>query len=246
MESESVFDAKKENRRKWARILIGTAFAFILFDLWLLTPRALSFFYGTTSATETGAIGDTYGAFNGLVSGGAMVALVVSIWLQRADLKKQSEALELQREEMGLQRQEMAATAKAMQEQVEIARLTARLNAIPAIVETKVAFLSSVKELNHIKLSNYYYVVKNKGLVDRFFATVVDDLKGRIAKEEEDIETAIKTEDHGSISVSKVRKERLERVVAANESLYRLVCVDMQSIKDLCAEQLIIYQELSV
>lgn len=142
MESKKDLDDRKEKRKKWARILFGTAGAFILFDLWLLTPRALSFFYETTSVSETGAIGDTYGAFNGLVSGGAMIALVFSIYLQRKDLAKQSEQLELQREEMKLTREEMenqraelALSSKAMRDQVQIASMTAQLSLFPAMIE---------------------------------------------------------------------------------------------------------------
>lgn len=103
--------------------------------LWALTPILISVLYGAELGEDSAKIGDTFNWFSSLATGLATVMLVYSISLQRRDLAKQSEQLELQREEMTHQREEMAATARAMEKQVDIASLSAQLNTFPRLIQ---------------------------------------------------------------------------------------------------------------
>jgi len=81
-----------------------------------------------------GQFGDTFGAFNALVSGLAFVAIFIAIMLQRQDLDLQRQELRLQREELELTRRELSRSANAQEQQIFALRLTAALNARAALL----------------------------------------------------------------------------------------------------------------
>ena len=90
-----------------------------------------------------GTFGDAFGVINSLFSGLALAGFLIAILLQSRELRFQREELELQREELKLTRKELTRTANAQQEsstalrrQVEIAALTAEMNALVAIAGT--------------------------------------------------------------------------------------------------------------
>lgn len=112
----------------WWYVSFGAA---VLLLLWSLAPFLIQVVYRVFTMEEAGQVGDSYGAFNALVSSGAMIALVVSIYLQGQDLRTQSEMLAAQKDEM-------AATAKALKKQVKIASMTALLESSSRTISLKI------------------------------------------------------------------------------------------------------------
>ena len=85
--------------------------------------------------TERGAFGDSFGSINALFSGIALAGIIYTMHLQRKELG-------LQRKELRENRKELARTAKAQEnseksqrKQAENLKITAKLNALTAMVE---------------------------------------------------------------------------------------------------------------
>lgn len=104
--------------------------------LWLCIP---AFVTGVNHGTQKW--GDPFGAVNALFAGLAFVALITTLLLQREQLEMQSEELKLQREELKLNTKELKNQAVALDEQVHLMRISAKLAAIPSLIEaeTKIA-----------------------------------------------------------------------------------------------------------
>lgn len=151
----------------WWYISFGAA---VLLLLWSLAPFLIQLVYRVDTLSEAGTVGDSYGAFNALISSGAMIALVVSIYLQRMDLKTQGNMLEAQKEEM-------AATAKALEEQVSIASMAAYLQTIP---EIKRLCIGNINETTGIGIADFenneigYELIDGK--IDQWKCELVDQI----------------------------------------------------------------------
>ena len=93
---------------------------------WILSAV---FVYWLTWDWETrGQIGDMFGAVNALFSGLAFAGVIIAIVLQRNELT-------LQREELRLTREQVAKQAEAQEASSMMLGVTARLNALSALLE---------------------------------------------------------------------------------------------------------------
>lgn len=70
-----------------------------------------------------GLVGDMFGALNAFISGCAFIGVIISLYLQRQDLKLQKKDLALQLKEMREARKEAEEQTKQFKEQVEIGKL---------------------------------------------------------------------------------------------------------------------------
>lgn len=70
-----------------------------------------------------GLVGDMFGALNAFISGCAFIGVIISLYLQRQDLKLQRKDLALQLQEMREARKESEEQTKQFKEQVEIGKL---------------------------------------------------------------------------------------------------------------------------
>ena len=108
----------------------------LVIGFWILTPIVTCKF-AESAETNIGIVGDQFGSINALFSGLAFVGVIWAITLQRNELKLQREAIDLQRKELKQNTAELQNQAKALRGQLEVAKLTAQLNAIPALMETE-------------------------------------------------------------------------------------------------------------
>lgn len=100
---------------------------FVLYGLlaWLAFERDWS---------KSGVFGDTFGGLNAIFSGTALVGVIVSILLQREELRLQGEELRMTRGELRRTAEAQEKAERALQEQAEAMRLTARLNSINTLI----------------------------------------------------------------------------------------------------------------
>ncbi len=75
-----------------------------------------------------GLFGDSFGAVNSLFSGLALTGILIALFLQRSELR-------YHREELMLTREAQETTSMALHQQVEVAQLAARLNALTTVLE---------------------------------------------------------------------------------------------------------------
>jgi len=87
-------------------VIIAWLFTFNVFD-WRLFDIKL----------KPNEFGDMFGGLNALFSGLAFAGLIITILLQREDLRAQKEVLELQLDQLDLQKQELADTRKVLKAQ---------------------------------------------------------------------------------------------------------------------------------
>ena len=83
--------------------------------LWYFVPLYLTATY--TEVTEKGAFGDTYGTVNALFTALAFGGLIITILLQRQELKMQRDELRLQRIEMQGQKEQLQAQSDTFEQQ---------------------------------------------------------------------------------------------------------------------------------
>lgn len=134
------------------------AFGSVLLVGWFGAPYWVELFYGKPQGDNAGAVGDTFNWFGSIVSALALLVVAASlvsqnrsIELQRKDLQNQKIELELQREEMERQRIEMAATARALELQVEIGALASLLQSMPSLESQ---FKASVQAMSGVAFSD--------------------------------------------------------------------------------------------
>ncbi|MCH6256783.1 hypothetical protein MLD52_09515 [Puniceicoccaceae bacterium K14] len=101
----------------WAWWVLASIICF-----WVCTPvivnHLLPNFY---TGGESGEFGDLFGSVNTFFSGVAMWGVIISLYLQRRELNQNAV--------------EMEKSTNALSEQVEIGRLAAQMNALPALIE---------------------------------------------------------------------------------------------------------------
>lgn len=94
----------------------------------------------TFSVEKAGAFGDSFGLLTSLFSGLAFSGIIITILLQREELRQQREELRLQREEIARNREELARTAAAQERSEEWFAYQARmmsLSALASVIEIK-------------------------------------------------------------------------------------------------------------
>jgi hypothetical protein len=109
-----------------------TKLIILVVSIWIVSTIIILFSLDDWS--DRGTFGDLFGAVNALFSGLAFAGLIYTIFLQKQDLK-------LQRNEIALNRIELKKTAKAQQhsekalvDQVEQMKISAKLNALNTLI----------------------------------------------------------------------------------------------------------------
>lgn len=92
-------DKKNKTESNWDLILVSSIATIIILGLWLLT------YYKLKDLTETdrGTFGDMFGSVNAIFSGLALTGIIITILLQRKELKLQREELQETRKEFETQ-----------------------------------------------------------------------------------------------------------------------------------------------
>lgn len=91
--------------------------------IWIATPIVCIFIFGAPDGP--GTFGDIYGSTNALFSGLALLGIIVAILLQHKELT--------------LSTKELGTSARALSKQVELAADTARMQALPILIELQKA-----------------------------------------------------------------------------------------------------------
>lgn len=120
--------------------------------IWLVSAILILFFLDDWSSR--GTFGDLFGAVNALFSGLAFAGLIYTIILQKRDLEMQRAEIKMNRTELKKSASAQQKSEKALSEQVEQMKVTARLNALNTIINYYNLQISSptVSEENLVKL----------------------------------------------------------------------------------------------
>lgn len=117
-----------ENMNKNKKFILILVLAFlVIFAVWLVYWIFVRN-YEFLKFVNSGVFGDSFGALNALFSGWAFAGIIITIFMQREELK-------LQRNELSLQRVETKRLADAQEASKEALRKTARLSALSALLE---------------------------------------------------------------------------------------------------------------
>lgn len=103
-------------------------FRWFVFIAFLCISAAIGYgfamYFAFDEENSRGLFGDSFGALNALFSALAFSAVVVTLWMQRNELKQQREELELQRDELQLTRTEHANHNELFQAQLDNSKTT--------------------------------------------------------------------------------------------------------------------------
>ena len=109
-------DESQENKSNvWMWVIVVFVTVMVVLLLWCLVPSYLTAPY--TKISEKGALGDTYGTVNALFTALAFGGLIITILLQRQELKLQRDELRLQRMEMQGQREQLQIQSATFEQQ---------------------------------------------------------------------------------------------------------------------------------
>jgi hypothetical protein len=100
--------------------------------IWMVSAILILFFLDDWS--QRGTFGDLFGAVNALFSGLAFAGLIYTIVLQKKDLEMQRSEIKMNRAELKKSAAAQQKSEKALSEQVEQMKVTARLNALNTII----------------------------------------------------------------------------------------------------------------
>lgn len=154
---------KKENRSiGWKEFVIIGVLIFIIwfFSYYLIKVKV--------PLNLRGQFGDTFGAINSLFSALAFAGVLITIIIQRIELKLQREELGMQREEMKNSRVELKRSASAQQLQSELQALNTLIEYQIHLNEIHMKYQGSIdnravtqmkefeKRISHILTSNEY------------------------------------------------------------------------------------------
>jgi hypothetical protein len=152
----------------------------LVVGIWIATPFVISRLI--ESPEDRGAFGNQFGAISTLFSGLAFLGLIWTIHLQRKDLAYQRGELKVQREELKQNTLELENQAQALKGQLDAAKISAKLSALPNLIEAEARHLSEVAEkpktsyigesVNH--LSEYLSHLQKKA--DKFRCALLDNL----------------------------------------------------------------------
>lgn len=108
--------------------VIATVAIYASAILWMTWPIT------ELSVNKSGVFGDSFGLLTALFSGLAFGGIIITILLQRDELKLQREELKLQREELEKTREELRKSAVAQLEQVNILNQTAKISGLNTLI----------------------------------------------------------------------------------------------------------------
>jgi hypothetical protein len=114
--------------------------------LWTLVAIIAVWAFGSWSLARIGfTAGDNFEALSALFSGLAFAALIVTLLMQREELRLQRQELRLTRKELARAAEAQEATQVQMQRQADLLEYAARLDAATAIAQ-------AYKSINHTNL----------------------------------------------------------------------------------------------
>ena len=118
-----------------------------------------------------GIVGDLFGAVNALFSGLAFAGLIYTIFLQKQDLKLQRVEIALNRTELKKSANAQQHSEKALYEQVEQMKISAKLNALNTLINyynIQIANTSNSEEvISNAKLNRKTTIQEIDVLVER-------------------------------------------------------------------------------
>lgn len=117
---------------KKSRFGLLTLLIILVIFIWLLSAVLIIVFLDDWS--NRGTFGDLFGAVNGLFSGLAFAGLIYTIVLQKRDLELQRAEIQMNRAELKKSSSAQQKSEKALSEQVDLMRITSRLNALNTII----------------------------------------------------------------------------------------------------------------
>jgi len=117
---------------KKSRFGLLTLLIILVIFIWLLSAVLIIVFLEDWS--NRGSFGDLFGAVNGLFSGLAFAGLIYTIVLQKRDLELQRTEIQMNRAELKKSSSAQQKSEKALSEQVDLMRITSRLNALNTII----------------------------------------------------------------------------------------------------------------
>ena len=201
---------KKEN-------IIPVSLIIGVITLWFLTPVITCHFSGEPK--DIGIIGDQYGSVNALFSGLAFVGVIWAILLQQTDLKLQRKSIDLQQKELNNNTAELKNQAKALRGQLEVAKLTAQLNTIPALMETEDEHLCRVTNKDNGTYLSYTDEMLENSI--EALQIKIDRLNKDATKKNEKAPEGFRTPIYDEIDNIQISCEKLE------DQLMRLKNIDM-------------------
>lgn len=119
----------KTNYRIYIILLVVFMFLVIIFCPWILQK-----WFNIESLNDKALFGNMYWIVTSLFSWLAFLWVIVSLFLQREDLKLTREELKLTRDELVLQRVELERSAKAQEQSEKISRNIAKLNWLSSLM----------------------------------------------------------------------------------------------------------------
>lgn len=131
-------------------LVVALVFLYALFLMIVTWPLS------EISLNKAGLFGDSFGILTSLFSGLAFGGIIITILLQREELKLQRKELKLQRKELVRNRKEMARTASAQENSEEWFALQSRMLALSAMS-------------NMIELRNKTGQVTDRKMIDKLY-----------------------------------------------------------------------------
>lgn len=141
-----------EEKEKAKPLIAPYIFLALVLVTWGLTPVVT--FKIKEAVGDHGTFGDLFGSINALFSGFAFVGLIWAIKLQQKELKLQRETIDLQRQELKQNTQELKNQAAALNGQLEVARLSAQLAALPNLIDSELNVLKEYQLKEHISITS--------------------------------------------------------------------------------------------
>lgn len=160
-----------QSDKLWPLIILST----IIIILW---AGSYFFIYNRISNWPArGTFGDSFGAINALFSGLAFGGIIYTILLQRKELTLQRQELSETRKELQRSADAQEKSEKALTEQIESMKVSAKLNALNSLVE---AYSNEENKMKNVNLS-----AANRAKVKKdMFLTEIENTLKKIEKPE--------------------------------------------------------------
>lgn len=137
--------------------------------IWIVSTVVIIFSLDNWS--DRGTFGDLFGAVNALFSGLAFAGLIYTIYLQKQDLKMQRKEIELNRNELKKAAKAQQHSEKALLDQVEQMKISAKLNALNTLINyynTQISNPNNSEEIiTKAKLKRRETIFEIDALIDR-------------------------------------------------------------------------------
>jgi hypothetical protein len=235
-----------EETDKYFPLFLKIASAFLFISL--LYPFTVNYFF--SDWTKSGTFGDTFGALNGMFSGLALAGVIVTILIQRTELKNQRIELTLQRNEMKETRKEflLNRTTSLVYNQLDrfertLSELVIKTNngitikgndAILYLYENENPVYTPIDkteeeynlEMRTALIGLLKIYTPNKSEIEKFshnLSTSVDVLKRLIYKTDLEIEELNDLKNLFFVNIGFINMSVIERIVEVSENQFKYV-----------------------